>query len=82
MEEIFDKLANAIVEMEEDEVAELAQYCIDNGIDAFDAIDKGLTRGMEEAGKLFEEEEYFVPRGRYPRHWKKSGWANAGYSWF
>lgn len=34
MEEIFDKLANAIVEMEEDEVAELAQYCIDNGIDA------------------------------------------------
>lgn len=61
MEEIFDKLANAIVEMEEDEVAELAQYCIDNGIDAFDAIDKGLTRGMEEAGKLFEEEEYFVP---------------------
>lgn len=61
MEEIFDKLANAIVEMEEDEVAELAQYCIDNGVDAFDAIDKGLTRGMEEAGKLFEEEEYFVP---------------------
>lgn len=61
MEEIFDKLANAIVEMEEDEVAELAQYCIDNGIDAFEAIDKGLTRGMEEAGKLFEEEEYFVP---------------------
>lgn len=59
--EIFDKLANAIVEMEEDEVAELAQYCIDNGIDAFDAIDKGLTRGMEQAGKLFEEEEYFVP---------------------
>ena len=61
MEEIFDKLANAIVEMEEEEVAELAQYCIDNGVDAFDAIDKGLTRGMEEAGKLFEEEEYFVP---------------------
>lgn len=61
MEEIFDKLANAIVEMEEDEVAELAQYCIDNGVDAFEAIDKGLTRGMEEAGKLFEEEEYFVP---------------------
>lgn len=61
MEEIFDKLAQAVVDMEEDDVAELAQYCVDNNIDAFDAIDKGLTRGMEEAGKLFEEEEYFVP---------------------
>lgn len=61
MEEIFEKLAQAVVDMEEDDVAELAQYCVDNGIDAFEAIDKGLTRGMNEAGKLFEEEEYFVP---------------------
>lgn len=61
MEEMFEKLAQAVVDMEEDDVVELAEQCIEQGIDAFEAIDKGLTPGMEEAGKLFEEEEYFVP---------------------
>ena len=61
MSEIFEKLAQAVVDMEEDEVVELANQCIEEGVDAFEAIDKGLTPGMEQAGKLFEEEEYFVP---------------------
>lgn len=61
MEEMFEKLAQAVVDMEEDDVVELAEQCIAQGIDAFEAIDKGLTPGMEQAGKLFEEEEYFVP---------------------
>ena len=30
-------------------------------MDAFEAINQGLSAGMERAGKLFEEEEYFVP---------------------
>lgn len=61
MTEIFEKLTQAVVDMEEDDVVELANQCIEEGIDAFEAIDKGLTPGMEQAGKLFEEEEYFVP---------------------
>lgn len=61
MSDIYTKLAQAVVDMEEDDVEELANYCIENGVDAFEAIDKGLTAGMLEAGKLFEEEEYFVP---------------------
>ncbi|MEE1229268.1 MAG: corrinoid protein [Lachnospiraceae bacterium] len=60
-EEMFEKLSQAVVDMEDDEVVDLANQCIDEGIDAFEAIDKGLSAGMEEAGKLFEEEEYFVP---------------------
>ena len=47
--------------MEDEEVVALANQAIDEGVDAFEAIDKGLTDGMERAGKLFEEEEYFVP---------------------
>lgn len=61
MSDMFEKLAEAVVEMEEEDVVELANQCIEEGIDAFEAIDKGLTVGMEQAGKLFEEEEYFVP---------------------
>ena len=58
---MFEKMAAAVVEMDEDEVSVLADEVIAKEIDAFDAIDKGLSVGMEKAGQLFEEEEYFVP---------------------
>lgn len=61
MSELFQKLSDAVVDMDEELVEELANRVIEEGIDAFEAIDKGLTRGMDRAGKLFEEEEYFVP---------------------
>lgn len=59
--EMYEKLADAVVEMDEDLVSELADEVINKKIDAFEAIDKGLSKGMTQAGKLFEEEEYFVP---------------------
>jgi corrinoid protein of di/trimethylamine methyltransferase len=54
-------MSDAIVDMDEDLVAELSNEAVAQGLDAFEAIDKGLTPGMERAGQLFEEEEYFVP---------------------
>jgi len=60
-EELFGKLSDAVLEMEEELAVTLAQEAIDNGVDAFEAIDQGLAHGMYRAGKLFEEEEYFVP---------------------
>ena len=59
--ELYQKLADAVVDMDEDLVAELSNQAIEEGVDAFDAINSGLSAGMERAGKLFEEEEYFVP---------------------
>ena len=59
--EIFEKLADAVVEMDEDGVELLCREVITKNISAFDAIDEGLSKGMEKAGQLFEEEEYFVP---------------------
>ena len=59
--ELFDRLAKAVVEMDEDEVARLCHKALEENVDAFDAINEGLSRGMEKAGQLFEEEEYFVP---------------------
>lgn len=60
-EELFQEIADAVVDMEEDVVEELANQSLDSGIDPYETIDKGLTKGMERAGQLFEEEEYFVP---------------------
>lgn len=61
MATIIEQLADAVVEMEDEEVKALSEQAIKDGVDAFEAIDQGLTKGMERAGVLFEEEEYFVP---------------------
>lgn len=60
-EELYKKLADAVVEMDEDEAVEVSNEVISKNYDAYEAIDKGLSQGMETAGKLFEEEEYFIP---------------------
>jgi len=60
-EEIFEKLSDSVVDMDEEEVVKLSKQAVSDQIDAYAAIDKGLANGMERAGKLFEEEEYFIP---------------------
>lgn len=60
-EEIIDDLSNGVVEMDEGKVIEASREVIANSIDVYEAIEKGLSHGMERAGQLFEEEEYFVP---------------------
>jgi corrinoid protein of di/trimethylamine methyltransferase len=61
MTELFEKLADAVVDMDEEAAARYAREALDGGADAYEAIDRGLARGMERAGRLFEDEEYFVP---------------------
>lgn len=60
-EELHQKLSDAVVDMDEEEAARLSHLAVDEGYDAYEAIDKGLAHGMERAGVLFEEEEYFIP---------------------
>jgi len=59
--ELYKKLSDAVVDMDEEETARLSRQVVDDGYDAYEAIDKGLAQGMERAGVLFEEEEYFIP---------------------
>jgi corrinoid protein of di/trimethylamine methyltransferase len=59
--ELFQRLSDAVFEMEEDEVVSLSHQVVEQDYDAYEAIDKGLAAGMEHAGQLFEEQEYFVP---------------------
>ncbi|WP_291636345.1 corrinoid protein [Clostridium sp.] len=60
-EVLFKKLADSVVDMDEEVAIEISKEVIAQKYDAFEAIDKGLSKGMEKAGELFEEEEYFIP---------------------
>ena len=59
--EILEKLAEAVVEFEEDMAREWAQTALDEGMEAFEAIMQGLAVGMETVGDLYDQQEYFVP---------------------
>jgi len=57
----FERLADAVFELDEDLSRQLSIEVIERGYDAWDAIEFGLLAGVNRAGKLFDEEEYFVP---------------------
>jgi corrinoid protein of di/trimethylamine methyltransferase len=59
--EILEKLRNAVIQYDEDSSREGAEEALKEGIEANDAIFNGLVSGMEEVGRLFEAQEYFVP---------------------
>lgn len=58
---LFTQLSDAIVEMDEGRTVQLSEAVIERELDAYQAIEHGLSAGMERAGRLFEEEEYFIP---------------------
>jgi dimethylamine corrinoid protein len=47
--------------MEIEGTVKLSKQCLEHGISAYEAIDKGLAAGMNKAGQLYEEEEYYIP---------------------
>lgn len=60
-EEILERLKQAVINYDEDSAKDAAKEALDSGVDAADAIFNGLVKGMEEVGRLFEAQEYFVP---------------------
>ncbi len=58
---LLSNLSDAVVEMDAEKAVENANRVVDESLDAYAAIDRGLAHGMERAGQLFEEEEYFIP---------------------
>ncbi len=59
--ELLAKLRNAVIQYDEDTAKEAAREALDIGMEANEAIFSGLVSGMEEVGRLFEAQEYFVP---------------------
>jgi len=60
-EDILKDLADGVLNLDEELAVSAAHEAIAAGLDAFDAITSGLVVGMNRAGELYEEEEYFVP---------------------
>jgi len=60
-EAILRGLSDAVYDMEEEDAVTYANRAIDDAVDAYEAIEKGLADGMQRAGVSFEEEEYFIP---------------------
>jgi corrinoid protein of di/trimethylamine methyltransferase len=60
-DDLNHRLAQAVLELDEDLTRTLSNEIVARGYDAWEAIEQGLLVGINEAGKLFDEEEYFVP---------------------
>ncbi len=60
-EEILADLAKGVLEMDDELAVGAAHEAVETGLDAYEAITRGLVVGMSEAGRLYDEEEYFVP---------------------
>lgn len=60
-EELSEQLQTAVIEYEEDDARDLSQQWLNDGYDPMEGIMEGLAKGMEEVGRLFETNEYFVP---------------------
>ena len=59
-EELLEKLSERVVEMEDEEVVDVATEYVESGYPALDGIMEGLVDGMNKASDLYDEEEYFV----------------------
>jgi len=57
---ILDKLKDAIVELNIDDIPQLCQEALDSGVSAYDAIVKGMSKGMEIVGQKYEDGEYYL----------------------
>lgn len=60
-EEIFGKLAQAVIDGEPEEAEELARQALEQGLDPLACINQGLTPGINRVGELFSSGEYFLP---------------------
>lgn len=57
---MFEKLADAMIHMREDEALQIAEALLDKGESPLKILDC-CTKSMETVGKLFEQGEYFLP---------------------
>ncbi len=60
-EELFRKLAQAVIDGEPEEAEALAKLALEQGVDPLACINQGLMVGIQKVGELFSSGEYFLP---------------------
>ncbi|MBS3937688.1 MAG: corrinoid protein [Peptococcaceae bacterium] len=61
VQELLDRAARAIVNADTEEAVNVAHLTLEAGVDPLLVINEGFSRGMAEAGELFERGELFLP---------------------
>ena len=59
--DLLEELSSLVVDMDDELAVDSAKKFIENNFEAYDGIANGLAKGMDKAGKLYEEEEYYIP---------------------
>jgi methanogenic corrinoid protein MtbC1 len=59
--ELLEGIRRAVIAYDEEKCKELCRRTLEEGIDAGEAIFKGLTVGMDKVAELYASKEYFVP---------------------
>jgi corrinoid protein of di/trimethylamine methyltransferase len=59
--ELFHKMAQSIIDGDNDVASDLAQQAIDLGIDPLEAISQGFVVGVNKVGEAFSNGEAFLP---------------------
>lgn len=60
-EHVLEILATAVINGDENLAAENAQVALDNRLDPLEAVEQGLSKGMDVIGSQFETGEVFLP---------------------
>ena len=60
-EELYKKLAQAVIDGEAEDAEALARQALDQGLDPLACITNGLTKGIQQVGELFASGEYYLP---------------------
>ncbi len=54
------EIQEAFVKIQSDATKDLVQSAIDSGVDPVEILQEGIVKGLQEVGKKFESEEYFL----------------------
>ncbi|SFG23956.1 methyltransferase cognate corrinoid proteins [Desulfotomaculum arcticum] len=60
-QELLKALADGVVNYDEEGIVETVNIALEEKLDPHKAVFDGLVVGMQECGRLYEEQEYFVP---------------------
>ena len=60
-EEMYAKLAQAVIDGEPEDAEQLAIEALEQGLDPLTCVNEGLTKGIQKVGELFASGEYFLP---------------------
>jgi 5-methyltetrahydrofolate--homocysteine methyltransferase len=58
---LLTMLARSVVDGDDSRAAELSGAALHAGVPALEVVERGLVPGIEEAGRLWEEGEFFLP---------------------